>query len=356
MNSATGAATETKPSQLTVIERMARLLGVVPWIVEQGGAHLEAIAARFDYPQQQLIEDLTQRLFFVGVHPFTPDTLIEVEINEGVVDIRYADWFSKPMQLNGAEATRLLAAGRTVLAMSQDNTAGDSRSDPAEPLVRALAKLSLSLSSDGTGGINGINGTNDAESVEAIVDKIDVCLGHAPSDTLNDLRSAISGRRAVAIDYYSQSRNTMTQRTVDPARLFSNEGVWYLFGWCHHADAERVFRVERIRDLEVLDTAVKVDLPSAGTTPTVSLDDVDCTVTLRLSPEAAWAADYYPVRQRTALDDGGVEAVFSVAGESWLARLLLQLGPGAEIVDSHEAINSDLRADTAARILARYRQ
>ena len=326
-------------AKLSVTERMARLLGVIPWVVEQGGAHLEEIAARFDYPSEQLLEDLTQRLFFVGVHPFTPDTLIDVHISDGVVDIQYADWFSEPMRLTGEEATRLLAAGRTVLDMSSER--GSPRGDEAAaaPLVRALTKLGLSLGSTGT----------------SAVDHIDVCLGQAPSETLDDLRRAIGGRRRIEIEYYSQGRDEMTRRAVDPTRLSSHDGAWYLFGWCHRAGAERVFRVDRIRTLTVTESPAEAAVP-AGPPPALSMDSVDRTVTIRLAPEVAWAADYHRARHRTNHPDGTVEAVFAVAGESWLARLLVQLGPQAEVIDRHEAIDPDLRAATAARMLERYRR
>ncbi len=326
-------------AKLSVTERMARLLGVIPWVVEQGGAHLDDIAARFDYPSGQLLEDLTQRLFFVGVHPFTPDTLIEVHISDGIVDIQYADWFSKPMQLTGEEATRLLAAGRTVLDMSSGQQRRTDGEDAAEPLVRALTKLSLSLGS-GDGGA---------------ADRIDVCLGHASTETLDELRLAINARRRIEIEYYSQGRDAMTVRMVDPARLLSHDGAWYLFGWCHRARAERVFRVDRIRALTVTQAEAKVDAAAARSTP-MPLDGVERTVTLRLDPEAAWAADYYRARHRTEHSDGTVEAEFAVANESWLARLLVQLGPQAEMLDKPESVDADLRAATAARILERYRQ
>ena len=331
------AASGTK---LSVAERMARLLGVVPWVVEQDGAHLDDISARFDYPREQLLEDLEQRLFFVGVHPFTPDALIEVRISDGIVDIQYADWFSQPMQLSPEEATRLLAAGRSVLDMTQGSGRGPSGDDDeAAPLVRALAKLRLSLGSEG------------ADSA----DYIEVSLGNAPSHTLRDLRRAIGGRRQIEIEYYSQGRDAMTSRTVDPARVFSRDGAWYLSGWCHRARAERVFRVDRIRTLTVLDSDTEVDLPS-GPSPTLSIDSVDRTVTIRLAPEAVWAADYYSARKRTEHPGGSVDAVFAVASQSWLARLLVQLGPQAELIDSHGAIDSDLRATAAARMLERYRR
>ena len=334
------SAPAANATKLSVAERMARLLGVVPWVVEQGGAHLDDIAARFDYPREQLLEDLERRLFFVGVHPFTPDTLIDVQIEDGIVDIQYADWFSRPMRLSSEEAARLLAAGRTVLDMTAGSGRGSSADeDEAAPLVRALAKLTMSLGSEGADG----------------ADHIDVCLGHAPPHTLNDLRRSIGERRQIEVEYYSMGRDTMTARTVDPARLFSHDGVWYLSGWCHRADDERVFRVERIRTLTVLDSATEVDLP-AGPPPALKVDTVDRTVTLRLAPEAAWAADYYPARQCTASPDGSVEAVFAVASESWLARLLVQLGPQAQVVAADETGDTGLRAATAARLLERYRQ
>ena len=334
------SAPAANPTKLSVAERMARLLGVVPWVVEQGGAHLDDIAARFDYPRDQLLEDLEQRLFFVGVHPFTPDALIDVFITDGIVDIQYADWFSQPLQLSGEAATRLLAAGRTVLDMAQASGRGDgSDEDQADPLVRALAKLTLSLGSEEADG----------------GDYIDVCLGHVPSDILGDLRSAISWRRQIEIEYYSQGRDVMTVRTVDPARLLSHDGVWYLFGWCHRAGAERVFRVDRIRTLTVMDSTTQVD-PPAGPPPTLSVDSADQVVTIRLAPEAAWAADYHDARQRTARPDGAVDAVFAVASESWLARVLVQLGPQAELVACDPDIDPGLRAATAGRMLERYRR
>ena len=317
---------------------MARLLGVVPWVVKQGGARLDDISARFDYPRDQLLEDLTKRLFFVGVHPFTPDTLIDVFIDDEVVDIQYADWFSQPMRLTGEEATRLLAAGRTVLDLSEGRVR-ERTGDEAEaaPLVRALTKLSLSLGSEGEGAAG----------------HIDVCLGHAPAATLGELRRAIGERRRIEIEYYSFGRDAMTSRAVDPARLLSHDGAWYLFGWCHRAGAERVFRVERIRTLTVTDTPVEVQLP-AGAESILDMERIDRTATIRLAPEVGWAPDYYRARQRTERSDGSIDAVFAVASESWLARVLVQLGPQAELVTGDRDINPDLPAATAARMLERY--
>lgn len=334
------SALAANPTKLSVAERMARLLGIVPWVVTHGGARLDDIAARFGYPRDQLLEDLTKRLFYVGVHPFTPDTLINVFIEDEIVDIQYADWFSQPMRLSTEEATRLLAAGRTVLDMSEGRVRSEAGDESeAAPLVRALAKLRLSLGAEGGDGAG----------------HIDVCLGDAPAATLDELRRAMAERRRIEIEYYSFGRDTMTSRAVDPARLVSHDGVWYLFGWCWRARAERVFRVERIRTLTVADTPIEVQL-HAGEGLILGMADVDRTATIRLEPEAAWAADYYDARQRTEHPDGTVDAVFAVASESWLARVLVQLGPQAEMLACDPDVDPDLRASTATRMLARYQQ
>ena len=324
--------------RLSVPERLARLLGVIPWVVERGGAHVEEIAARFDYPRDQLLEDLTQVVFFVGVHPFTPDTLIEVDITDEIVEIRYADWFSRPLRLSTHDATRLLAAGRSVLDMaSRDRDGSPDAVSEAGPLMRALAKLTLTLG----------DGAADA------VGQIDVSLGDAPTDTLDALRAAVARRRRIDIEYYSLGRDQLTWRAVDPAIVFSHDGQWYLSGWCHRARAERVFRVDRIRSVDVTEAPVEVELPEAAA-PGLDIDRVESRATLRLGPDAAWVSEYYPTLDCVDADDGSVDATLAVTGIPWLERLLLQLGPHAQMVAHDASIATDVRAGAARRVLARY--
>ena len=112
--------------RLTARDRLARLLAVIPWVAAHDGAALDDISERFDYPRDQLLADLQDVVFFVGVHPFTPDTLIDVDIREDRVWIRYADWFAKPLRLTAEEGARLLTAGRSVLGSCTDHSRGSS--------------------------------------------------------------------------------------------------------------------------------------------------------------------------------------------------------------------------------------
>jgi proteasome accessory factor C len=312
-------------AKLTARERMTRLLAVIPWVVEQDSAPLDEIAARFDYPRAQLVDDLTQVVLFVGVHPFTPDSLIEVDITDDRVQIHYADWFSQPLRLTPEEGARLLTAGRTVLSLNDD--------EQTTPLLRALAKLGMAL----------------GESADSAVD---VRLGDAPEATLDTLRRAVGDGTQVELDYYTYGRDELTTRLVDPARVFSDHGNWYLHGYCHRAEGERVFRIDRIRDARATGTPITRPLDGGGAS--FSPDGADPRIRLRLSPLASWVVEQYPTEESTTLDDGRLEIVMAVTAVPWLERLLLRLGPEAEVVAADEPLSADLAAAAAARVLARY--
>lgn len=312
--------------RLTARERMGRLLAVIPWVVEQDGAPLDEIAARFDYPRPQLVDDLTQVVLFVGVHPFTPDSLIEVDITDDRVQIRYADWFSQPLRLTPEEGARLLTAGRTMLSLGDD--------EQATPLLRALAKLGMAL----------------GEGADSVVD---VRLGDAPEATLDTLRRAVADGRQVELDYYTYGRDELTTRRVDPARVFSDHGNWYLHGFCHRADDERVFRVDRIRDARPTDAEITHPLEGGGASFSPGGDDP--RIRLLLAPSASWVVEQYPTETETTLDDGRREVVMAVSAVPWLERLLLRLGPDAEVLEVDDPLPPDLTAAAAARVLARYR-
>ena len=76
--------------------------------------------------------------------------------------------------------------------------------------------------------------------------------------------------------------------------------------------------------------------------------------------KTAWVVDYFPHERAIRHPDGTSDVTLAITALPWLARLLLRLGPEAEILDvdggppDAEALIRGLRADTAGRILARY--
>lgn len=311
-------------SRLTAAESLARLLAIVPWVAAQDSVPIDEICRRFDLTRDELLADLDV-VFLVGVHPFTPDQLIEVSVDDDRVSIDYADYFARPLSLTAEQALTLVTAGASMLAIPG--------ADPEGPLARGLDKLA---------GVLGL----DRE-------RVDVDLGDASGDTLAELQAAVAGHRSVRIEYYAFGRDEYTVRTLDPYSVRADRGQWYVSGWCHSAEAERTFRVDRITGLETL--SATFEPPDEPTEPEVfAVPDGLPRVVLHVAPGHDWLADQYPTDHVERLPDGAMTITLPVAAEAWLERLLLQLGPHAGIRSIDPPLSATIGVDAANRVLARY--
>lgn len=315
-------------SRLTAPDRLRRLLAIVPWVASVGGASLDEIAERFDYPRDRLERDLFEVVQFVGVYPYTPDELIEVFIDpdSGRVTINYADYFRQPLQLTPDQALALVGAGASLTNPKEHET----------PLMTGIAKLADKL------GV-------------AVGETVEIQLGAADPELLAVAREAVDTNHQLEIDYYSHGRDKRSLRLIDPQRLFAQAGAWYLSAYCHTAEDNRVFRLDRVHAATLQDSRFE-PADEAASTLVFDPDPDDPRVTIELDASAAWVADYYPTESVEPLDGGGVRVVLAITAQTWLERLLLQLGPHARVIHDASSLDSGARAEAARRVLARYQR
>jgi len=300
--------------------RLNRILAMLPWVIAHPGSSVAEVCKRFGYSRPELLNDLNLVLV-CGLPGYGPGELMDAFVDEDEVVVDAADYFNRPVRLTAAEGLMLLAAGMAVLS-----------SDSAPPaLASAVAKLQAVIAPD-------------SESVT-------VDIGSEP-EMASMLRSAAVAGRVVTITYTALGSGETTTRAIEPWAVFSTLGNWYVSGHCRRADAERVFRLDRMRD--VVETSETFDPPEVSPAPAVhyspSVDDV--TARISLTPAAAWVADYYPV---SIVSDGPDTRVidFSAADPMVTARLLLRLGDTASLVSGPEvATATETLRD---RITARYR-
>jgi proteasome accessory factor C len=306
-------------------ERLQRLLALVPWVAARDGPALDEVCDRFGCTEAELVADL-DLLFMCGLYPYTPDVLIEVDVADGRVWIRYADYFSRPLRLTPAEGLALLAAGKAAQAFPG--------ADPAGPLARGLDKLATAL---------GVRGDETLE----------VALGAVAEDVMDTLRTAVDRRRQVEIDYYSFGRDELTSRVVDPYAIFSASGQWYLSAYCHAVEDDRLFRVDRVRKAQLLDTPVARS--DGGVAAVYQPRPDDPRVTLELEPAGRWVAEQYPLEDQKERPRGRLRVRLAVSERAWLERLLLRLGPDGRVVEATSPELADAGRTGACRLLGRYR-
>jgi proteasome accessory factor C len=301
--------------------RLRRLLVMLPWLMERGEVPLDEMARRFGLTEAELVADL-ELASMCGLPPFV-DELIDVFVDEGMVYAGVPRVFTKPLRLTAPEAFALMAAGRAALELPGAEHDG--------PLSRALSKLDAAL--------------GEAEL------RVELS---APEGS-DELASAAAAGEVLEIQYWSARTESSTRRRIAPRSVFSDRGHWYLLAddldlLTLGADAERTFRLDRIESV----TPTGDRVPTREATPPREwfADDSMTTTVLRLAPPAMWAVERYPVRSVSPRDDGRADVELAVVSERWLSRLLLRLGPEAEVVEPERW--RDLAARTAAEVLTRY--
>lgn len=291
-------------------ERLPRLLALVPYLLSRPGIPVADVAADFGVGEQRLRRDL-ELLWMCGLPGYGPGDLIDLSFESDTVTVTYDAGMRRPLQLTASEATSLLVALRALA-----DTPGIT---DTESVRRALLKVEDAVGQARPAGV--VVGLASHES------------GVDP-DVRETVRDATARRRALRMRYYTASRDEITHRTVDPMRVVLVEGRGYLEAWCRRAEGVRLFRLDRIDDIDVLDEhaapppqAEPTDFSAGLFRP---LPDQPGAV-LELESDARWVAEYYPVDELTELSAGRVRVRMRYSDRAWMVRLVLGLGGRARV-------------------------
>lgn len=305
-------------------DRVGRILSMVPWIASQDGPLITDVCDRFGIDRDDLLDDLNV-VFVVGLYPYTPESLIEVDVDDDRVWISYTNFFERPLRLSRDEALGLLAAG-----LASESQPGH---DPDGPLARGVAKVAAVLDID-------------------LDDDLGVVLADDETEHLAVLDEAMRDSRVAHITYFSHARNASTERDIEPLRRFATEGAWYLDAYCRSSGDHRVFRVDRITSIHLTETQFERDNPRTSVTSFDPSDELP-RVTIEIPPDAGWVIEQYPHDEVVDVGDGRRRVTLAVSARPWLERVLLRLGPDAHVVAADDALD-DAGRTAARRLLARY--
>lgn len=323
-------------------DRLPRLLALVPYLRTHPGADLAEVAAVFGVDVRQLNDDLNL-LWVCGLPGGGPGDLIDFSFEGDTVTVVEAQTLDRPLKLTADEALALRVAARALA-----DVPGLAERDALESAQAKLAFASGAL----------------PESAAGSAPPMQVAL-EPETEALATVRRALDERRQLELRYLVASRDEVTERTVDPMRLVSVDGRWYLEGWCHLAEAVRLFRLDRMVDASL--GADAAPLPSEAVPRDLAEGlfrprEQDLTVVLELQPAARWVADYYPVEQATELGpagDGGsagdgpgvLRVELRTPDPGWVVRLALRLGGRGRVV-SPPSVVAAVREQAEAALAA----
>jgi proteasome accessory factor C len=311
-------------------DRLQRLLALVPYVVSRKMVGLADTAAAFGVSERELVDDLNM-LWCVEIRSPDPYCPIDLSYEGGEIVVSEAESIDRPLRLGVDEASALLVALRMLAEISslEDRSA----------LSRTIAKLEAAAGEAG------------AVSAQVAVQVDDRGVGSAAAQ----IRGALDRGRRLHLSYYVPGRDEATERDVDPMRLLVVEGRTYLEGWCLRAEAVRLFRLDRVLDLAVLDEAAAVPARARPRDVDQGLfrpSPDDAAVELELTTAGRWVAEYYPCERVEELGDGRLRVGLRTPDTRWVRRLALRLGEDGRVI-SPPGLADQVREDAAAA-LAQY--
>jgi proteasome accessory factor C len=303
--------------------RLARLLNLVPYLVARPeGVPIAELAADFGVDADQIQSDLTM-LWMCGLPGYGPGDLIDIAFDADAVRVLFAAGMDRPVRLAAHEALALSVALRVL---------GDTP------------------------------GVGDRAAIASALGKLAAAAGEAPADvtvrdTVTDPQAEryaalVASGHAARITYYSASRDTTSERVVDPIEVVAADGHAYLRAWCRTAGEIRQFRIDRIDACSELDEPSEPLRLTNQPAPTAFLASELPRIQLLLGPGATTVTDAYPCDEIVGESDGRRRVTMRVRDLDWARRFVLGLGGEAEVLAPAEL--RDAVRQTARAALDRY--
>lgn len=321
---AAGRAGHTR--KRTSEDQLKRMLQLVPFLVHNQGLHISEVAARFGITRKALEDDL-RILICSGLPEGYPDDLLDIQWDDDHVFITQALDLTRPVRFTVDEACALLTGLETLNSLPELAEGG------------ALESVTLKLmAAAGEEGVKAaaLSGPEVAPGDSAILDTA---------------RAALESGAQLHLRYFSAQRDAVSERDVDPLRLYSLDNTWYLEAYCHSAQGLRNFRLDRIEALEPNGRRAAATAKPADSFPVklFTPNDDDTVVLVELAPRGTGLADDYYAERTAALPGGGMLAEIRFGSTDWLPMFVAQHGGMVRILQP-EALAAASREWLAAAL------
>ncbi|KUM33043.1 helix-turn-helix transcriptional regulator [Arthrobacter sp. EPSL27] len=298
------------PRKRTSEDQLARMLQLVPFLVHNQGLHISEVAANFGITRQELEADL-RILICSGLPEGYPDDLLDIQWDDDHVTISQDLDLKRPVRFTVEEACALLTGLETLNGLPELAEGG------------ALESVTLKLMA--AAGEEGLKA--------AALSAPEVGPGNLAA--LETAREAIRSGTQLRLRYFSPLRDTVSERDIDPLRLYSLDNTWYLEAYCHSAQGLRNFRLDRIEALAPTGRPAAETAKASDSVPVklFTPNDDDAVVVVELTRRGAGLADEYYAERTAELPDGGLLAEIRFGSTDWLPMFVAQHGGTARILE-----------------------
>ncbi len=308
------------------LERLRRVLTLIPLLQERQGMTVSEISRYLGVPPREVTEEIRDLVMMCGVPPYFPHNYIGFYLEGDRVFVRFADHFRRPVRLTLPEALSLTIALRAL--EGGVGGAGQAFGTAAQGLLRKVREVLA---------------PEEAETLRAAEKRIVAPrAASAPAAArLHALRDAMGRLLRVRIVYFTAHRGALTDRIVEPWGLVEQGGDWYCVAFDSVRRRAVPFRVDRIRSVELLDESYEVpetfDAARWRSPEMYRPTGEETTVRIRFGAEVArFIREQSDPRDLEEGPDGSVVRRLRSASIEWVVQYVLRHAPHAEVLEPAE--------------------
>lgn len=179
--------------------------------------------------------------------------------------------------------------------------------------------------------------------------------GPEEKDKFLHIKEAILSCHTVSFNYHN-SYGEQAHRVAEPLQLLFKGKSWYVYAFCQKHHDIRLFKLSRIRSLEILDTLFT---PKRVPQEVINYSKDDqkhytfIHLILRFSPHVGYRLyDEFPLECITACKDGSYMVDISYPEGEWVYTYLLSFGPYVKVLEPKHA--QDALLQLAKKITENY--
>lgn len=316
------------------MNRTDRLIAIVLLLHSRKVVRAKDIARHFDIAIRTVYRDM-KALNEAGVP-------IAAESGEGYSLVE--GYHLPPVMFTREEASALYLGGKLAEHFTDQSL--------REPIASAMAKIFAILP------VEKKNYLERLESSTAIFGKRIQFKDGFVDDALSTIQDAIVHRKILSIDYYSNHRDSVTQRKVEPLGLIFYSDYWHLIAYCRMRKDYRDFRTDRIKAMTLSEESftghdefsVKAYFEEHNRMDTFT----EVTVMFK-KPVANYLRErgYYGLVEQKKTDEG-VIMTFMIPDVKYIIGWLLSFGDNVRVIAPMEL--NQMLLEEAERLVVHYRQ
>ena len=207
------------------------LIRLLPWLVANNGASLSEVSEHFAISEKHALELISQ-LVVTGPSQ-AGGGLVDIDFEDAdsifVTDAKALD---RPVKLSEFEASTLLGG---LHYLEQFPHLVDSQT-----VAGLIQKIQQALP--------------DVES------PINVVAAPITELVRSTVAEGISSKLSLRIKYAGVTKDDLSERTIDPVSVYSQDDFVYLKAWCRSSQAWRSFRLDRILEVELGNDSISIPL------------------------------------------------------------------------------------------------